>query len=195
MSDSNKIDEPLLNNEGERIYVQPTEVNENAHDQTIHHATKIITTPAIDINIPDTLLNTTDFKNNGESGNKNKIPKPDPVKVYDTKNNNVISTKTTNKDFDNESEKLNESSRVHLGNLKKHLRTKPASLTCPYCKKNGVLTRVTKNCSVINIICSIISTPIFWALLKCCRGKDYNCYNASHVCSNCNKKIADYSAC
>ena len=82
----------------------------------------------------------------------------------------------------------------YLENLKKALRTKSSALKCPFCQKQ-VETEVTKKCSVINIICAVITTPIFWALLKCCRGKDCNCYDANHKCKRCKREIADYSAC
>ncbi len=87
-----------------------------------------------------------------------------------------------------------ESTLIYLDNLRKALRTQSSHLKCPFCQKS-VETEVTKKCSIINILCFIITTPILWACLKCCRGKDCNCYDANHKCKRCRREIANYSAC
>jgi len=175
---------------------------------------KVLTSPKFEVKIPDTLTNNPEYKinkekpENKETLTKVEIPtysptneapttsksKVHPVGLSDQHDMNTnINIPEANQNQVNPLQN-NSSTLEYLDNLKKALRTQSSALKCPFCLKQ-VETDVTKTCSVINILCAIITTPIFWALLKCCRGKDCNCYDAKHVCKRCRKEIADYSAC
>ena len=188
------------------------EQHSNKHIDQQSHNTNIpnnrqITSPTVECKIPDTLSNDKDFKI-AKDKPENKIDKLSLNKLQNTPSvplsqggpqlsSQVNSGSTIVIPEANQNQvdmPQNESTIEYLENLKKALRTKSSALKCPFCQKQ-VETEVTKKCSIINIICAIITTPILWGLLKCCRGKDCNCYDAIHKCKRCKKEIADYSAC
>ena len=81
-----------------------------------------------------------------------------------------------------------------IENLRKALRTKPQTIRCPFCEKNGE-TEVVRSCNTKNTLCSIFSLSIGWLIYMLCKGKDLNCYNAIHTCKHCHRMLGDYSAC
>lgn len=81
-----------------------------------------------------------------------------------------------------------------LENLRAALKTESKFVYCPYCKNQG-FTKIEKNCSVSNIVCSVLTVLILWVPFQYCRGKDVSCSNAKHYCNRCNNELANYSAC
>ena len=62
-------------------------------------------------------------------------------------------------DFTNDSMTSDHSATVQnkrIENLKKALRTRPQTIRCPYCEKNGE-TEVVRTCNTKNTLCSIFS--------------------------------------
>lgn len=81
-----------------------------------------------------------------------------------------------------------------IENLQKALKSESNFVTCPYCKNQG-MTRIEKSCSIANILCCTCLCIVPWAILKCIRGKDCNCYDADHFCTRCGNNLAHYHAC
>ena len=219
MNDNSKDDlnkEPLIQKQADSLtaitnskkqysYTKVEDKNNDVLTNKEFDDDKTITIPKVDIKIPEILTNNKEYiKQMSKSDNlpEKKIVEHSKIQVHDysqkkevtnTNNNNIVIDipDITNNQDNNDP---NESTIEYIENLKKALRTTSSALKCPYCRKQ-VETEVTKTCSVINILCAIFSTPILWAGLKCCRGKDCNCYNAEHKCKRCKREIAQYSAC
>ena len=81
-----------------------------------------------------------------------------------------------------------------IENLRKALRTRPQTIRCPFCEKNGE-TEVERSCNTKNTLCSIFTLSIGWLIYMLCKGKDLNCCNAIHTCKHCHRMLGDYSAC
>ena len=81
-----------------------------------------------------------------------------------------------------------------IENLRKALRTKPQTIRCPFCEKNGE-TEVVRSCNTKNTLCSIVTLSFGWIIYMICKGKDLNCCNAIHTCKYCHRILGDYSAC
>jgi hypothetical protein len=214
---------PIIDNQNSQNYQSPdqnTQVNNQTETNVLPKTPEIekpkpiynknlminnnrpISPPKVDIKIPDTLTKDKAYEIQ-RSKPENLINSNNPTKVHDIPPKttiipiNIPVTSTINIPEANNNQldaPQNESTIEYLENLKKALRTQSSALKCPFCQKQ-VETEVTKKCSVINILCAIFTTPIFWACLKCCRGKDCNCYDANHKCKRCRREIADYSAC
>ena len=72
--------------------------------------------------------------------------------------------------------------------------TKPISLTCQFCK-NPVTTTVQKKCSC-GACCLCWFTGLFiWICIQCCRNKEINCYDATHLCPSCGQQLGTYTSC
>ncbi len=159
-----------------------------------------ISAPKVNIKIPETLLKDKDYEENKKKPDNAIIVEKVEVKEEDLEDNRVnpevakISIPSANSNQVSGNPPQSDSGVVHLENLKKALRTQSSNLKCPFCQTQ-MSTEVTKKCSIINILCAIFTTPILWACLKCCRGKDCNCYDAKHKCQKCRRQLADYSAC
>lgn len=86
-------------------------------------------------------------------------------------------------------------STQEIDNLKSALKSNSQFVCCPFCKNQG-MTRTERSCSVLDLATFVICcTGIGWIICKACRGKDINCYNASHYCVRCGNKLATYNAC
>ena len=72
--------------------------------------------------------------------------------------------------------------------------THPVSLTCQFCK-NPVTTTVNKTCNCCTCCLCIMTGFIFWVGIQCCRKKEINCWDATHVCPSCGQQLGTYTSC
>ena len=79
-------------------------------------------------------------------------------------------------------------------NLDGVLRSNPAFIVCPYCRQGGV-TRAESSCSFLNCCCCFCTGLVPWLVFQICRGKDINCCDATHFCTQCGNKLYTYQAC
>ena len=83
---------------------------------------------------------------------------------------------------------------MRVKKLNKSLRSYSTFVNCPYCR-HSALTKTKSNINFINLLFCIFTVIFGWAIVKCCRGKDFNCYNVEHSCFKCDNKLANYNAC
>ena len=74
------------------------------------------------------------------------------------------------------------------------LKSKSVIAICPSCKISSD-TNAERSCSFGSCVCYLITTPVFWIIFQAIRGKDINCYDASHKCKHCGNYIGYYKAC
>ena len=117
--------------------------------------------------------------------------------IITTSDNNlekqVLSTGDKNLDIP----KLSTNSDINMdrvNNLKFALKTSPQCISCPYCNYQD-FTNVERKCNILNTVFCVFTAGIFWSCHQCFRGKDCNCFNATHSCSKCGQEINDYKAC
>ena len=72
--------------------------------------------------------------------------------------------------------------------------TKPVSITCQFCK-NPVTTTVNKTCNCCTCCLCFMTGFIFWVCIQCCRNKEINCWDATHVCPSCGQQLGTYTSC
>ena len=72
--------------------------------------------------------------------------------------------------------------------------TKPVSITCQFCKK-PVTTTVNKTCNCCSCLLCCWTGFIFWICIQCCRNKEINCWDATHVCPSCGQQLGTYTSC
>ena len=72
--------------------------------------------------------------------------------------------------------------------------THPVSLTCQFCK-NPVTTTVNKTCNCCTCCLCIMTGFIFWVCIQCCRKKEINCLDATHICPSCGHQLGAYNSC
>ena len=73
------------------------------------------------------------------------------------------------------------------------LKSFPQFIKCPMC---GVVapTIAQRKFNVCNCCCYLFLSPC-WIINAICKEKDLNCYDANHICMNCQRPVAKYSAC
>ena len=72
--------------------------------------------------------------------------------------------------------------------------TKPVSMICQFCKK-PTTTVVEKKCNCCACFCCTITLLVGWFCIQCFRKKEFNCCDATHKCSECNKVLGNYTSC
>ena len=72
--------------------------------------------------------------------------------------------------------------------------TKPVSITCQFCK-NPVTTTVNKTCNCCSVCLCIWTGFVFWVCVQCCRKKEINCLDATHICPSCGHQLGAYNSC
>ena len=72
--------------------------------------------------------------------------------------------------------------------------TKPVSITCQFCK-NPVTTTVNKTCNCCTCCLCIVTVFFFWICIQSCRKKEFNCWDATHVCPSCGQQLGTYTSC
>lgn len=78
--------------------------------------------------------------------------------------------------------------------LKRALKSRSAYACCPFCNHSS-MTVTQKSCSPSSAVSCIAGGVILWLIVQAIRGKDLNCENVRHFCSNCNKEITEYRSC
>ena len=114
---------------------------------------------------------------------------PDKINQNNEENNIIKS---------NNSSSSRKSSAVELqekiANLQHSLKSKSKNVCCPYCLKQD-LTKTEKDCSFVLTVICIFGGFFIPTLVQFCRGKDMNCDDTNHYCTQCGNKLASYKSC
>ena len=73
-------------------------------------------------------------------------------------------------------------------------KTTPVSITCPSCQK-PITTTVTQQWNWLTCCLCWWTGIIFFICIQICRGKDLNCYDATHTCPQCQAVVGSYTSC
>ena len=83
---------------------------------------------------------------------------------------------------------------VDMLRIQSSLKSRPKSITCPYCRE-AITTNTSRSCNCCNFCCCLWTACLCWCIFNCCRGKDLNCCDANHYCPKCNQLIYKYTVC
>ena len=72
--------------------------------------------------------------------------------------------------------------------------TQPVSITCQFCNK-PVTTTVNKTCNCCTCCLCWVTCLFVWICIQCCRKKEINCWDATHVCPACGQQLGTYTSC
>ena len=72
--------------------------------------------------------------------------------------------------------------------------TQPVSITCQFCNK-PITTTVNKTCSCCACCLCWMTGLFIWICIQCCRNKEINCWDATHVCPSCGQQLGVYNSC
>ena len=72
--------------------------------------------------------------------------------------------------------------------------TQPVSITCQFCNK-PVTTTVNKTCNCCTCCLCWVTGLFIWICIQCCRNKEINCWDATHICPACGQQLGTYTSC
>ena len=73
------------------------------------------------------------------------------------------------------------------------LKSVSTFISCPGCKSLGV-TRSESNFNFITLLLCCYCGPCF-NCYQSCNAKEFNCYDTTHYCQNCNNQVGKYVSC